>query len=895
MQTEPEFLKGGGECGAITRSVDWAVTPLGSVAGWPSALRITLSTVLHSGFPMLLFWGPKHICFYNDAYRPSLGNEGKHPDAIGKPAEVVWPETWHIMEPNFRKILSTGEAQWNEDRYLPIYRNGKLENVYWTYSTSAVKNDEGQIEGLLVVCTETTSKVLNQKKLEENNEWLQMALDAAEMGTWDLNLATNTIQASELTKKLFGLPPDKEADLMLALNNVLEGDRNRVVEAIKRAIYQGEKYDVNYTVVIQDGLERMVNAKGKLYYTSDGSANRFAGIVQDVTDEVIVKRQQQQLASLVENSGDAMAIYGLDGRVMYVNDSCSKLIGLADKADASRLMYNDFYSLAEFKKVAPQLRYALQTLGKWSGNSALRHFITGEDIPCYIHVIKITDPHTGKIVAHGMSARDMRPEIEASQALQDSRERLALSLEAANMGTFDWLLAENRLTWDARCRQLFGIEDGKDVTYASTFLNGLHPDDRAATEAEVVKAFSTNSDGSYTARYRTVSPKGEFLYWVDAAGQAYFDEARKPIRLVGTVIDVTDEVNAQQEIAEREARFRLLSNVVGQMVWVADTSRQLIYLNKSGYNYTGLTDAELDIDSWQRLIHPDDKDEYLKHWQNLLVTGDEMQFEHRLRKKNGEYRWFLTRISAHKDGKQVWVNSSTDIQLIKESEEKKNDFFQMASHELKTPVTSVKAYSQFLQKQFEKRQDKAASGMLQKMNSQISKLEVLINDLLDINRIESGKMRFNEDHFHLNDLAKEVVEEVQRTTDKHIHLTLAPMEDTLVWGDHYRIGQVLTNLLSNAIKYSPGSNKVEVKIWLENEHVHCCVSDFGIGIPYEQQEHLFNRFYRVTGQNTDTFPGLGLGLYISAEIMKRQNGSIQVKSQPQVGSDFCFSLPLFKK
>lgn len=161
------FLSGGGEMGELTRSFDWSQTALGNPDQWPHSLKTTLGILLHSAFPMFLFWGDDLICFYNDAYRPSLGINGKHP-ALGKKAKEVWPDIWDFIGPLIKKVLETNEAVWYEDKLLPIYRNGRMEDVYWTFSYSPVYGDEGKVSGVFVTCTETTEKVYNQKRLEES-------------------------------------------------------------------------------------------------------------------------------------------------------------------------------------------------------------------------------------------------------------------------------------------------------------------------------------------------------------------------------------------------------------------------------------------------------------------------------------------------------------------------------------------------------------------------------------------------------------------------------------------------------------------------------------------------------------------------------------------------------
>src|SRR6188508_2857784 len=125
------FLRGGGEMGELIRAKDWSKTSLSDPADWPQSLRITLGILLKTKFPMFLFWGKELICFYNDAYRPSLGKEGKHPYILGMKGEEAWTEIWHIIKPLIDQVLSGGNATWSEDQLIPIFRNGKLEDVYW--------------------------------------------------------------------------------------------------------------------------------------------------------------------------------------------------------------------------------------------------------------------------------------------------------------------------------------------------------------------------------------------------------------------------------------------------------------------------------------------------------------------------------------------------------------------------------------------------------------------------------------------------------------------------------------------------------------------------------------------------------------------------------------------
>jgi len=229
-------------------------------------------------------------------------------------------------------------------------------------------------------------------------------------------------------------------------------------------------------------------------------------------------------------------------------------------------------------------------------------------------------------------------------------------------------------------------------------------------------------------------------------------------------------------------------------------------------------------------------------------------------------------------------------QLLSQREE----FMAIASHELITPVTSLKGYIQLLHRRLHTAGDEQAASLLAKMDARMNKLVTLIDELLDVTTIEAGKLQWRTDVFDLDALVRDSVEDALQTTQQHqIHVEGAL--PTLVIGNPERIGQVLTNVLSNAIKYSPQAEAVLVTLRAEKDAATVGVQDFGIGIAPEKQEHLFERFFRVSGPQHTTFPGLGLGLYISAEIVKRQGGRMWVESNPGRGSTFFFTVPFARE
>jgi len=222
------------------------------------------------------------------------------------------------------------------------------------------------------------------------------------------------------------------------------------------------------------------------------------------------------------------------------------------------------------------------------------------------------------------------------------------------------------------------------------------------------------------------------------------------------------------------------------------------------------------------------------------------------------------------------------------AEAKKDEFFNMVSHEFKTPLTNIKAIHQLL----EKKTDKADKiyPFLTNANNSIKRLEKLIADLLDVTKINSGQIDLNIAAFYFADALTNSIANVELSANQH-EIILENSVELLYSGDQFRIEQVLINLLNNAIKYSPNANKVIVNAKVVNNHIEVCVQDFGVGIATSDIDHLFQRFYRVS-KTALQFQGVGLGLYIASEIVKKHRGTFSITSEPGKGSSFCFILPL---
>lgn len=307
-QSDPEnlqFLQGGGEMGRLTRAKDWSKTAVGDPKNWPQSLRTALSIVLNSRFPMFLFWGPELICFYNDAYRPSLGNEGKHPSILGGRGEDYWQEIWHIIKPLIDQVLVGGEATWSEDQLIPIFRNGKIEDVYWTFSYSPVNDESGKPAGVFVTCSETTSKVNTLRQLEESERRFR---NMAESSTILIALSDDTGNATYFNKAWTDLTGKSVADLIQYgwAEIIHPEDRNRYVQNYLDAFKARIGFSDEFRVLNKNGEYCWLTAKLMPRFQHDLTFSGYISSCFDITElkqaEAALRESENRLNIVIQAS-----------------------------------------------------------------------------------------------------------------------------------------------------------------------------------------------------------------------------------------------------------------------------------------------------------------------------------------------------------------------------------------------------------------------------------------------------------------------------------------------------------------------------------------------------------------------------------------------------------------
>ena len=351
---------------------------------------------------------------------------------------------------------------------------------------------------------------------------------------------------------------------------------------------------------------------------------------------------------------------------------------------------------------------------------------------------------------------------------------------------------------------------------------------------------------------------------------------------------------SKQSLFKVDLRFPQLPEASPDPILITDAKSEIYYVNSAWEKLTGYTFQEVKGKNPRLLQSGKTPKKVYKNLWRALSKGKAFNTSEIInRKKSGkEFQVHAIYFPIIKEGETVYyVQMFHDITRLIELEKQKDAFIGIASHELKTPITSLYVYAQILEKSLDKKGDVKDKYLLSNITRETKRLTNLIDDLLNVSRLESGKLILQHEEFDINTLIKQIIIDFQYTNETH-ELKREGSINSKVIGDKDRIEQVFINLITNAIKYSPNADKVLIHVAEEKNDVVISVQDFGLGIGVKDQPHVFKRFYRTPDKEERKITGFGLGLYIASEIIKRHKGKIWVKSQKGKGSTFFFTLPL---
>jgi len=370
------------------------------------------------------------------------------------------------------------------------------------------------------------------------------------------------------------------------------------------------------------------------------------------------------------------------------------------------------------------------------------------------------------------------------------------------------------------------------------------------------------------------------------------EDARNAAEMLNNKLENLVKERTQELFASRE-HFKFLANNIPQMIWTNMPDGTLNFNNQQWYDYTGINIDKLAAFNWEMVIHADDVAETVQRYKTALRTGDIYEMENRYKRNtDGTYRWHLNRgIPLRNETGEIilWVGTATDIEDQKRAMEKKDEFIGIASHELKTPLTSLKGYLQIMGSYKDATVPHPIKLFINKATEAVNKLQYLVNDLLDVSKINAGKLEYQMNPVNIESLLNTCID-----NSRHIYpnyrFESKNLESVSVRGNAERLEQVLMNFVSNSVKYSQNNRHIIIEAQTVYNYVRISVTDFGIGLTDAQKEKIFERFYRVEDKKF-LASGLGMGLFICSEIIKAHNGNIGVISEFGKGSTFYFDLP----
>lgn len=848
-------------------------------------------TVMQAPVGIVLMKGPSFVVeMANQSYLQLV--DRKEEEFVGKSIFETLPEVRETVEPLLNKVISTGIAYHANEFEVPLNRFGEKQTGFFNLLYQPLRDSAGAITGVMAIAYEVTQQVKDKFTLKESEEKFSNLVmhSPIAMTIWRGTDYVIEIANEAMTNNIWRKKP-AEVIGKKALEVFPELFNQKYPALLKKVISEGvihRETEAAAWVQGDDGMKKFyLDFEYSPLYERDGSISGIMITVNDVTRRVEDRQQledaEARMRLAAEGTGLATWDLNLQTRHIIYSPRLSLIFGydentLLTHTEMRLLIHSEDRELI----VEKAFEEALKT-GVYDYEARIVHPDKS------IHWIRtqgkvIFDEHRQPVRMLG-TMRD----ITGEKANEEKIQRLAAIVQSSDDAIISKSITGHITSWNDAAQKMFNYTAEEMI---GNHISVLIPGERMKEEDIIIDKLKKGERIAHFESQR-MTRDGRIVD-VSLAISPLKDANGRVIGASKIVRDITRQKEAERLINESEQKFRLLADSMPQFIWTGETSGSLNYYNKTVIDYSGLSMEQLKNDGWLQIVHPDDREENIKQWLHSVDTGEPFLFEHRFRRHDGEYRWQLSRAIPQKDKNgniQMWVGTSTDIDDIKKHDQQKDDFIKMASHELKTPVTTIKGYVQLLLKMNAHGKDPFLSSSLQTIDKQIFKLTKLITDLLDVTKIETGSLELNREVFPVASLVKEIAEELETTIQTH-RITVRQLTDSLVLADKDRIAQVFINLFTNAIKYSPKANEVLVDITEQDGQVLIAIKDSGIGISRDDLSRVFERFYRAAGKDEKTFPGFGIGLFIVNEIIGLHQGKIWAESEKDKGSVFYVSLPV---
>ena len=498
----------------------------------------------------------------------------------------------------------------------------------------------------------------------------------------------------------------------------------------------------------------------------------------------------------------------------------------------------------------------------------------------------------------------------------ETAERFVLSQSVARVGTFEWLLDENRLIWSPEMESLYGLRQGTFTGTYEEVTSYIHPDDKVAVSKQVSSAIKGGPP--FNIEFRIIQKNGS-VRWLLGRGKVIKNKEGNPMRFIGVNVDITEQRKAAEDLRKSEERLALALEASKLGLWEWDVATGQLMWSSQLKKIFGFKQSEnITYERYLETLHPDDKALMQKTIKTAMKTGKNYQVEHRVVWPDGSIHWVLGQGKAIlRNGRPVrMIGTSINIderkraaELMAETERltderrqllvlntAKDEFISIASHQLRTPATGVKQYLGMLLAGY--------AGNVKLTKRQLSMIQIayesnerqikIINDLLKVAQVDSGKISLKREKVQIVPLIKRIKNDLgQNFSLRGQEFTLRyPDEKLTAFLDKSLMRMAIENLLDNANKYSPDGHPVTVSVTKTAKHVLIRVADKGVGIAAEDKNKLFEKFSRINNALSTTVGGNGLGLYWVKKIISLHGGTIEVKSRLGEGSTFTIKLPI---
>ncbi|PVH24276.1 PAS domain S-box protein [Sphingobacterium corticibacter] len=489
----------------------------------------------------------------------------------------------------------------------------------------------------------------------------------------------------------------------------------------------------------------------------------------------------------------------------------------------------------------------------------------------------------------------------AYEKVQESEDRMNLAIQSANIGTWRLDVAASQVHWDNRTRELYGFSSDEVVPYEDV-LKHMHPQDRPTVQTAIERALVPELNEEYDIKFRIISNSGELLRWLHCKGKAYFDQDGGPTLFSGIALDITETMVAREResainllIAERERKLQLILDAAKVGTYTFNKKTRRIQLNEQSRKLFGFTRKELITEDFplEQTVA-----EFIPMataaMENAIADNRSYDYSYQIvDKRSGAIKWLRSVGNSQSDPSlDVVFGVIIDITDQKAEEKRKTDFLGIASHELRSPLTALTGYLHILGYKGNGMSSENLANTVKKAEQQTNRMKALIDGFLDASIIDEGKMSITRSDINVVEMLSDIYHTYKDTIHSHQFSMDIPTENVIAFADRGKLEQVVTNFLNNAIKYTSKGGLVKLFASVKNDTVMIGVRDQGEGISQENQDKLFDKFFRISDPSSKDVAGFGIGLFVSKEIVLLHGGNIGVESEQGKGSTFWFTLPL---